>query len=263
MSNELTASEQRTLQAAEEDILDGGDKIVRGLRAIRDGKLYRASYDTFEVYCQKKWNLTDRHVRRLIDHSDVLANIAEMTGPIGPKPDQIGPNRIKEGATREIADLPPETQKQVAKAVKESGKKPTAKAFKEEREKIVPKAEVNGKPPADILNDSLDRPVPRQFRTAYGNGQRMQSVARKLDSILRDVKDIAEGDGGEFLRLQLAPIEEHFKTAKTEIASCAYWTCCPGCDGDGDCNRCKSIGWLPERRKGTLTAKEKEIVGVE
>lgn len=163
----LTVTEERRREACENDILKGGDLIVVGLKTIRDERLYRNSHGTFEAYCNEKWNLSDRHVRRLIDHADVLANIAEMaTGPIGyeTKPDQFGP-KLKEAATREIKDLPPEKQREVVKKVAAAGKKPTAKAFKEARQDLAPKPEppplppapIEPEPPADGKPDGLTR----------------------------------------------------------------------------------------------------------
>lgn len=136
----LTTVEQRTLECCEEDILKGGELIVAALRTIRDQKLYKASYKTFEDYCQTKWNLSPQHTNRLIKHEDTLKNIAEAAPDLEP----IG-SKMTEFATREIADLPPQQQAEVVReATKVSPKKPTAKAVKETRQKL----EQEGKVPS-------------------------------------------------------------------------------------------------------------------
>lgn len=60
---ELTEREKR-IEHAERDAY-----FVRGqeLRAIREDKLYRERYQTFEEYCEKRWELTEVHADRLIN----------------------------------------------------------------------------------------------------------------------------------------------------------------------------------------------------
>lgn len=63
--------------------------------AIRDGRLYRKSYGTFEDYCRERWGWSKRHCDRLIG----AAEISRDLGPIGP---------TTESQARPLTKLPPE-----------------------------------------------------------------------------------------------------------------------------------------------------------
>lgn len=41
-------------------------QVRDALREVRDKRLYRAQYDTFEDYCRLRWNLDPEFVNRLL-----------------------------------------------------------------------------------------------------------------------------------------------------------------------------------------------------
>lgn len=55
--------------------------VGNALLEIRDSRLYKAHYTTFEDYCRERWQLTRRHSNRLVAAAAAVANL----GPIGPK----------------------------------------------------------------------------------------------------------------------------------------------------------------------------------
>lgn len=97
--DQLTPDERAALEMHERVI--GRSFVAAGesLRAIRDGRLYRSSYATFEDYCRERWEYSDRHARRLIDGAEVV----ERIGPIGPIP-------TAESQVRPLTRLPAEEQ---------------------------------------------------------------------------------------------------------------------------------------------------------
>lgn len=70
----LTTAEVRNLQR-NETIVDRGKiafiEVGRALMAIRDDRLYRADYSTFEDYCQKRWAWDIRNVSRYIGAAEI------------------------------------------------------------------------------------------------------------------------------------------------------------------------------------------------
>ena len=97
-------------------------QVGEALAEIREKRFYRQHYSTFEEYCLKKWNFTDRHARRLMEsaevmedvstvlstetpqltgkHSTMPANTSHKTGPMGPV--------LNERQVRELGKLPRE-----------------------------------------------------------------------------------------------------------------------------------------------------------
>jgi hypothetical protein len=72
------ASLEETIEAGMASFVAVGEALLE----VRDSRLYRLNYPTFEAYCKGRWGFSDRHARRLMDAAEVVA--ALPTGPIGP-----------------------------------------------------------------------------------------------------------------------------------------------------------------------------------
>jgi hypothetical protein len=71
----LSEGEQADFFACEEVLGSGWDGFVQcglALARIRDGRLYRQQYDTFEAYCRQKWQYGRVNVHRLISAAQVF-----------------------------------------------------------------------------------------------------------------------------------------------------------------------------------------------
>ena len=103
---------ERTIEAGMTTFVEVGQALME----IRDSRLYRIEYKTFEAYCQEKWGMDRRQANRLIGSADVAENL----GPMGPK---------NERQARPLTKLLPEKQPEAwAKAVQiADGEQPTAR----------------------------------------------------------------------------------------------------------------------------------------
>jgi len=123
----LNEIERQRLAHEEASIETGAAQIGRALMTIRDQRLYREAYRTFEDYCQERWGMTPRHANRQV----AAAKVAELVGPIGPTP--------REGQARELAPLLDDPDLLVTvweTAVAEADGKPTAAIIREVRERF-------------------------------------------------------------------------------------------------------------------------------
>lgn len=101
----LTSTEQKTLTELETTIernLQSFYEIGIALMKIRDERLYRKDYETFEAYCQKRWQFQRNYANKLIASAGVVQNIG--MGTIVPK---------TESQARPLTKLPPEKQAEV------------------------------------------------------------------------------------------------------------------------------------------------------
>jgi hypothetical protein len=117
----LSAAEIEALTKAETTIDCGLKTFVmvgRALCDIRDGKLYREKFKTFEDYCREKWDIDRTYAYRLIGASEASENLL----PIG----NILPTN--EAQARPLTSLPPEQQREAWKEAVASSPtgKPTA-----------------------------------------------------------------------------------------------------------------------------------------
>lgn len=82
MTEELTVIEQNNLVELEKTIqknLSAFYEVGFALMQIRDNRLYRESYGTFEEYCKEKWGLERRRAYQLIDGYKVSENVNART----------------------------------------------------------------------------------------------------------------------------------------------------------------------------------------
>jgi hypothetical protein len=103
--NDLTPVEFATLHAYETIIAKGMTAFLEvggALARIRDGRLYRATHDTFEAYCTEKWSLSKSHIYRLIAAAEVAENV-KSASPTGDEPEN-------ENQVRALAELDPDEQ---------------------------------------------------------------------------------------------------------------------------------------------------------
>jgi len=77
----LSASEQRALQRAEVTIAKGMKSFVAvglALKAIRDRRLYREQYGTFEEYCARRWELSRPRGYELCAAAEVVEDLSAI-----------------------------------------------------------------------------------------------------------------------------------------------------------------------------------------
>ena len=121
---ELIKEERENLKKHETTIKKGLNTFVevgQALLEIRENKLYRIEYKTFEEYCQEKWQMPSRVARRLISSKKTMDNL----GPTGPKP-------TLERHVRPLTSLEPEVQNAAwQETVEKHGENITAKKVQE------------------------------------------------------------------------------------------------------------------------------------
>lgn len=77
----LTKYERQDLAECEaviERALQAFDEFGKALRDIRDRRLYREKYGTFEEYCQARWNVKSSRARQLIAAATVAEEVATV-----------------------------------------------------------------------------------------------------------------------------------------------------------------------------------------
>jgi hypothetical protein len=106
MHGTLTDAESSKLAEAEATISAGLQtfyEVGNALLLIRDARLYRQDYPTFEDYCRDKWSMGASRARQLIAAASVVANLESVT--------TVTP--ANEAQARELAALAEEEQRTV------------------------------------------------------------------------------------------------------------------------------------------------------
>jgi hypothetical protein len=147
----LTNPEAERLEYLEDVIRRGRQAFVEvgyALAEIRESKLYRQKYPTFEDYCRDRWDFSRSYAHRLTTASEVVDLLP--TGNI--------PMPVHERQARELAPLKddPEKMAQVwAQAVEESRGQPTAATIQNVR--------IDAGTPARRMENLLDEIAQQQL----------------------------------------------------------------------------------------------------
>lgn len=187
----LTASESTAL-TEHEAVIERGIKtfyeVGTALADIRDRKLYRADYGTFEEYAEQRWQMSRRRAYQMIEAAGVVNNFSHSEIP--------APST--ESQARELSRVPePERAEVWAETVERTDGKPTAAAVRETYEQ-------RQQPTDDDLLDGDDwvqpdgpgfeaavtppskpkrRPLPEAFTEA---GRDLSRAAERLDRLTQD-----------------------------------------------------------------------------
>lgn len=126
MSTDLTIAEYKTLARHEATIESGLKKFMavgKSLLAIRDARLYRADYGTFEAYCKERWGISVNRGYQFIEAFEVADGISKIL--------DIGD--MTESQARALKDVPVEQRAEVLQAAAEESPsgKPTARKIAE------------------------------------------------------------------------------------------------------------------------------------
>lgn len=131
MSEAITIQESARLVELE-DVIERGlsnfIKVGEALVEIRDKRLYRVEYRTFEEYCREEWQMTQQYATQLCRSSQVAAMLESET--------KVSPT--KEAHARPLTKLetPAEQREAWTEAVEQSGGKPAAKDVEAAVEKV-------------------------------------------------------------------------------------------------------------------------------
>lgn len=125
ISTVLSVAEQNELERCEVVIQQGLETFIdvgTALMTIRDKRLYRAEFGTFEDYCRERWGMVASRARQMIGAAQVVGNVESVT--------MVTPS--SERQARPLTRLEPEIQCEVwAEVVHENGEDITAAKVEE------------------------------------------------------------------------------------------------------------------------------------
>lgn len=149
-------------------------EVGRAMRRIRNERLYRAEFATFQEYCGLRWQMSKSHANRMIDAAEVAKNLT----PIGATP-------ASESLLRPLTKLTPAQQIEAwEKAAETAAKpgKPTAKEVQAAAEAVAPQERRgDAKPAAPLESNARGRGGPASWLAA-AVGRFLRSLIRRLSS---------------------------------------------------------------------------------
>jgi hypothetical protein len=228
--------------------------IGEALKEIRDGRLYKEIFGTFEDYCQLRWGMERRHAYRLIESFDVKENLCPM-GHILP---------ANERQVRPLTSLEPEQQQEAwqrvldtAPTTDEGDRLITAKIVEQavsevlsvEEEEPVSYDEDSPSPYYDEEEgeESEDdyEPVVIEESIPDRAEKKFKETGVALANLKRSLRELSKENIGVFINTSLTGrvVRELKDALKNAIPSHE----CPKCQTAG-CMMCKELGYITESR---------------
>jgi len=228
----LTENNFNRLLELEEDITNDLKAVFRiglNLMVIRDEKLWKQNYKSFEDYCNDRWSKGSNWARKMIKAVEVK---------------EVVPDVENEWQARQLVDLPDEKKVEVfSRAVDEVNdpKLVTGTQLNRIKQSVVAEAttpEVNTEPMAkyQLLTDDYD------------------SCLNALTRVNSIIEGITEQDVG--LWLNLDEFRMDLRNLKANIRMAKPHQTCPYCMGAGtmlsfdgneeNCKACHTLGWVPK-----------------
>ena len=184
--------------------------VGEALREIRDARLYRAGYKTFDAYAQARWGLARSRAYQLIDAADVVDDLSTVV--------DILPE--SERQTRPLVPLEPDERREVWQEAVESseGQQPSAARVQEIAARVLAnlpeeaRAAVLAEAKASI--EAKAATAQRDDAQAYGRA----AYALSSRAAKRARRAIAAGDGGADLAAWAELLAAAFRAAPRRFA---------------------------------------------
>ena len=208
--NPLSPRERETLADCEVEISTGLKDFLRvgkALLKIRDGRLYRATHDTFEAYCRERWDIGRNYANKLIGASGIVANLqqddtppVDKMGTIVPIPAAPLPLPATESQARCLSEFDkkdqPKVWRDVVQHVGEQSEPITEKTIRKALNHLIP----THKDSCYILANTN--------RKAHEKAVAERAKQRKREQESRKLNEMCEEAGMVILDETTAPLEE-------------------------------------------------------
>jgi hypothetical protein len=225
--NAAEAANLKTLERTIENARGALLAMARALSEIRDGKLYRAEFSTFEEYCKVKWGFSKRRAYQLLEGAETVKSLPEKSEPLV----------HSERQARALALVPPEKRVEVLEEASKDGPV-TAKKITEAAQKVEPE-----KPTQQL--DKTGYPIPESILADWQHAESYSSLLREVSNIKKVVSDALEGSDIAFREISnttVALIQNVYGQLKCIIP----YAVCTSCQGHNraKCTLCKRRGFI-------------------
>jgi hypothetical protein len=299
VETKLTSADKKAFAKHEETIRSGLTSFIEvghALAEIRDSRLYREDFETFEDYCASRWDLVRRAAYNRIAAAEVVDEIRRVQNsahvPLveshALEVAAAGDNAAKVWAavlkqSPKLADGSPCTTAKKIAAIRDAMLAPKPKQESKPKDEPPrtdkatdtavsppedePSKLVNGKQEDKEEKPTGDNPFPEQ-------AERMQTIARQLSDLAGRIETAQEtiakfkGEGfaglpnGENIGISLTNVIASLKSHAASIKGAAPACMCLDCGGKG-CLFCGHRRWqtAEEKRSAESRRKARETVG--
>jgi hypothetical protein len=234
----LTMAEHERYTAAKKVISEGKQTFIavgKALMTIRDGKLYRVKYATFEEFTLAEYGWARNYANKLIAAVVVVKELPKAVGAMVPN----------EAAARALKDVPAEDRADVVIEAAKTGEVNTA-TIEEAAENV---SQPDATPSTTVIEtDRYGHRIPKDvlvdWKRAEDGGKAMSAAASQLKCAVEAGQKAEDVVFAEVTNHTIADLTNAYNSLKLIIPH----TICPICMGRqrSQCRLCKGRGFLSE-----------------
>ena len=261
----LTTAEADKLEKFEAVIGKGMSSFLEvgnALAEIKQGKLYRSTYKTFENYCDKRWGFTRQRAHQLVYAADMAEELKAEVAKVkmSTQVDKTVPV-ANERQARELSRLPDNFrldawEKAVSRA--DGGAVSVAKVRavvdetlaelmddgepnEPENEPVETESQLENEPEHEpnVMTDAVGNVITDPAITAvFGQVDTLKDLQRRIQSLRKDTAALADQPIGVHLRIQ--QIDMDLKSCWSAVKFAIPFALCPAGAGE----KWEEIGWV-------------------
>lgn len=246
----LNAKEKKRYEICTQAVLEALEKQFDAgiaLIEIRDQKLYREEFDTFDNYCDSVLKITRQRAYQLIEATEVKEGL----------PAKAAAQITNESQARVLSSVPEEHRAQVVAEASKEGKVTAAglKAAAEKMSTIVDtdqtiesgKSKTVKQKEPDL--DQTGYPIPEQILEIWNlTNKELKEYTQQISKVRSGIRKIMEesGDNPVWRKVSVNSVMVALDNAYREISGGIPYCVCPYCQGkvSNNCDGCKQTGFL-------------------
>lgn len=216
------------------DNTDGFRKVGAALEIIRDERLYRRDFKTFEDYCQKKWGYGRRYANQVVAGAAAVKSLPPDLGVLVPK----------SSAAVALSKVPVKDRAAVVNEVSKGGAPVTAKSITEQsKAKFVPLPRVT---------DELGWVIPEKIMHLWNRRPEVKKLMEAISEVKCHVDAALEENDPLYRELQNSIVADLKQVYHNLRYAMPYAVCT--CNGQliEKCTLCKGRGFLSIERYKTV-----------
>lgn len=243
--DKLTLSESGRLINCEKAIQANKESFIKAglaLEEVRDKRLYRVKYGTFQEYCLKRWGFQRSYGYQLIESAKVAVEMSSSAG-------QIPTAR----AASALAKVEPEKRVEILKSAGASGKPVTASS--------IAKAAAPVKTSVCIQLDEIGRKVPDKAMPWWNRRDEVQELMSTISKVKSSLKRAQDGKDLLFHEVNFSATYAALETAYVNIKRGKAFAVCLSCQGKltDTCTVCGGRGVVSETLYGRFDEKRRKM----
>lgn len=237
----ITIAESKELIACEKVIEEGLScalKAEDALRTVRDKRLYRSEFASFEDYCQTRWGKTRQWANYLLAAGAALKSL----------PPKLVTAVTSVKAAAALSKVPPPKRAAVVSSITKAGQAVTAKTIRKVSPPPPKPAKGIAKQPQAALKDETGLPIPPEAIALWHRGDEVQELLTFISALRGKLRKYQDGKDILFFGFSFSETLAHLDQAYVEIKRMKPYAVCPTCNGkvSEQCNACNGRGLVSE-----------------